>query len=88
MIQLSSSKYRVRNTEYQIDRKAYCYFLDDPIQSVCSLVKKTTYDGYPLKVEYFLTERGKKIFEAISIMQHVGIEIMQEDNKTKSGKEE
>ncbi len=24
------------------------------------LVDKKTYEGYPLKVEYFLTERGKK----------------------------
>lgn len=44
-------------------------------------IGKNTYEGYPLKVEYFLTERGNKIFEAITIMQNVGIEIMKEDNK-------
>ncbi|WP_455717140.1 winged helix-turn-helix transcriptional regulator [Anaerosporobacter sp.] len=44
-------------------------------------VDKITFDGYPLKVEYFLTERGKKIFEAITIMQDVGIEIMLDDNR-------
>lgn len=45
------------------------------------IVGKNTFEGYPLKVEYFLTERGKKIFEAVSIMQSVGIEIMLEDNR-------
>ena len=42
---------------------------------------KNTFEGYPLEVEYFLTERGKKIFEAVSIMQSIGIEIMLEDNR-------
>lgn len=49
--------------------------------NTCGLVGKTAYDGYPLKVDYFLTERGKKIFQAVAIMQDVGIEIMLEDNK-------
>lgn len=41
------------------------------------LVDKITYDGYPLKVEYFLTEdRGKKMLEALTIMQNIGIEFM------------
>lgn len=53
----------------------------------CSVIEKTAYDGYPLKVDYFLTERGKKIFKAILIMQDVGIEIMLEDNKTELLKE-
>lgn len=47
----------------------------------CNVVGKIKYDGYPLSVEYFLTPRGKKIFEAITIMQKVGIEIMIEDNR-------
>jgi len=44
-------------------------------------VGKIIYEGYPLKVDYFLTERGMKIFEAVSIMQSVGIEMMLEDGK-------
>lgn len=86
--QLSKSSHSLASLKKEINgisQKMLIQHLNELI--VCSLVKKTTYDGYPLKVEYFLTERGKKIFEAISIMQHVGIEIMQEDNKTKSGKE-
>ena len=43
------------------------------------IVGKHSYEGYPLKVDYFLTERGYKIFEAVSIMQAVGMEIMKEN---------
>lgn len=38
------------------------------------LVDKTVYPGYPLKVEYFLTEQGLKLLEALSVMQEIGIE--------------
>lgn len=45
------------------------------------LVSKETYTGYPLKVEYFLTEsRGTRILEALSIMQEIGIDFMIENN--------
>lgn len=47
----------------------------------CGMVLKTTFDGYPLKVKYSLTERGKKMLEAICIMQGIGIEMMLEDNR-------
>ncbi len=46
------------------------------------LVEKKSYEGYPLKVEYFLTERGKKISQAVHIMQEVGIEYMVEQGLT------
>ncbi len=37
------------------------------------LVDKIKYEGYPLRVEYFLTkDRGEKIIEALEIMQEVG----------------
>lgn len=45
------------------------------------LVDKKVYEGYPLRVEYFLTEdRGKKIMEALTIMQAIGIDFMLENN--------
>lgn len=47
----------------------------------CGVVSKTVSEGYPLKSAYSLTERGNKIFEAVSIMQSVGIEMMIEDNR-------
>lgn len=41
------------------------------------LVDKKVFSGYPLHVEYFLTEvRGKQMLEALSIMQTVGIGFM------------
>lgn len=45
------------------------------------MIGKTINDSYLLKSNYFLTKRGKKIFEAVSIMQDVGIEMMIEDHR-------
>lgn len=40
-------------------------------------VDKKVYQGYPLKVEYFLTEDlGKRILQAIVIMQEIGNDII------------
>ena len=47
--------------------------------TLCGMVEKHSYDGYPLHVDYSLTRRGRKMLEAIEIMQSIGIEIMQED---------
>lgn len=50
---------------------------------VHEIVHKKTYEGYPLKVEYFLTESyGLEILEAINIMQKVGIKIMVSEGNT------
>ena len=44
------------------------------------LVEKKSYDGYPLKVEYSITERrGRKMIEAVDIMQMVGVDYMLEN---------
>lgn len=43
------------------------------------MIAKQSFEGYPLKVEYSLTERGKKLLEAVTIMQGVGIELMKEN---------
>ena len=40
------------------------------------LIDKKMYDGYPLKVEYFLTRQGEKMLSAIKIMQEIGIDYM------------
>lgn len=46
------------------------------------LVDKKKYDGYPLKVEYFLTkDTGVKIVEALEIMQEVGLEYINKDKQ-------
>ncbi len=43
------------------------------------LITKQSFEGYPLKVEYSLTERGQKLLEAIIIMQDIGIDLMKEN---------
>lgn len=43
------------------------------------MVHKKSFEVYPLKVEYSLTKRGRKILEALTIMQRIGIEIMIEN---------
>lgn len=41
------------------------------------LVDKITYDGYPLRVEYFLTKDCEEtMLQALSIMQNIGIQFM------------
>lgn len=43
------------------------------------LVDKIQYEGYPLRVAYFLTEhRGEKVVKALEIMQEVGKEYLEE----------
>ncbi len=40
-------------------------------------VEKKTFAGYPLRVEYSLTEgQGTRILEALRIMQHIGIDLL------------
>ncbi len=46
-----------------------------------SMVYKKQFEGYPLRVEYSLTERGERMLEVVMMMQQVGIEIMREDGK-------
>lgn len=43
------------------------------------MVEKKTYDGYPLRTEYSLNERGFKMLEAITIMQEIGVDLMKEN---------
>lgn len=45
------------------------------------MVQKEQYEGYPLKVEYALTDKGKRMVRIIAAMQEVGIELMMEDGK-------
>lgn len=46
------------------------------------IINKLSSEGYPLHVEYFLTNRGIKILEAINIMQSVGVEYMIEHEQS------
>ena len=71
---LSALKKSIRG----ISQKMLVQHLNELLE--CGVIGKLTNDGYPLKSEYFLTERGKRIFGAISIMQSIGIEMMLEDD--------
>jgi DNA-binding HxlR family transcriptional regulator len=42
------------------------------------LVNKKCYEGYPLHVEYSLTDRGTQLLEAVLIMQKIGVAYMVE----------
>lgn len=46
------------------------------------LIDKKVYKGFPLKVEYFLTKRWRKMLSAIMIMQELRIEYMVEYGMT------
>ena len=72
---LSALKKSIRG----ISQKMLVQHLNELLE--CGVIGKLTNDGYPLKSEYFLTERGKRIFGAISIMQSNGIEMMLEDDR-------
>ena len=50
-------------------------------------VEKKTYEGYPLRVEYFLTEdMGMQMLEAIKITQRIGIDYMKKHGMYFNGK--
>ena len=46
------------------------------------IVDKTSFVGYPFHVEYFLTDRGTKLLEAVLIMQEIGVAYMIEHGQT------
>jgi len=46
--------------------------------SEAGMAEKRTAEGYPLKTQYTLTKRGKRMLEAITIMQEIGAEMMAE----------
>lgn len=47
------------------------------------IVAKHTYEGYPLRVEYYLTEeRGLKMLSAVLIMQRIGVDYLVEHGMT------
>lgn len=46
------------------------------------LIGKTSGEGYPLQVAYWLTDRGMRLLDAVRIMQDVGIAYMVECGQT------
>lgn len=62
-----------------ISQKMLVQHLNDLI--TYGIVQKKLSDHYPLLSDYSLTDRGRKLFEAVCIMQSVGIDMMIEDGK-------
>lgn len=75
----NSSLAELKRSIVGISQKMLIQHLNELLE--CGVIGKEVSAGYPLKSEYYLTERGAKIFEAISIMQSIGIEMMIEDNR-------
>lgn len=42
------------------------------------LIRKKVHDGYPLRVEYYLSDTGTQLLKALEIMQNIGIELLQD----------
>lgn len=59
-----------------INQKMLIQHLNELIE--CKMVDKKVYEGYPLKVEYFLTSLGREILHALEIFQNIGIKHYQE----------
>lgn len=74
-----SSLSQLERTIEGISQKMLLEHLKDLIEF--EFIEKKTFEGYPLKVEYRLTEnRGQKIIQALEIMQTMGVEYMKEND--------
>lgn len=62
-----------------INQKMLIQHLNELID--CGIVDKIVYDGYPKKVEYFLTERGFKLIDPLDKLQRIGITFLKEEGK-------
>lgn len=51
------------------------------------IIDKKVYEGYPLRVAYYLKEDGLKMLEALKIMQEIGIHYMMEHDMVEELKE-
>lgn len=45
------------------------------------IINKTSKEGYPLRAEYALTDRGVQLLEAVLIMQDIGVSYMLEQGQ-------
>jgi DNA-binding HxlR family transcriptional regulator len=59
---------------YGINQKMLIEHLGELVE--CGLVHKKVYDGYPLKVEYCLTEIGQQFIQGLAIFQKIGEDIL------------
>ena len=62
-----------------INQKMLTQHLNELMQ--CNIVDKITYEGYPLKVKYFLTEFGFRLIEPLDMLQRIGIVVLNKEGK-------
>jgi len=81
IFQLRNGKVTLANLERQIEGISQKMLMEQLKELTdFKIVERTCHEGYPLKVEYNLTEdRGMKMLLAVYIMQDVGIEYMKEN---------
>lgn len=65
---------------YGINQKMLIEHLNELLE--CGLVSKKAYDGYPLKVEYCLTEFGQQFLKGLEIFQKIGEDILSTANQS------
>ena len=83
IFQLKNGKTSLSKLEHDIEGISQKMLIEQLNElRIFGMVDKISSDGYPLKVEYFLTDRGEKVLEAVVIMQEVGIEYMVEHGMT------
>ncbi|GMA97715.1 helix-turn-helix domain-containing protein [Pelosinus sp. IPA-1] len=72
-LRLGKQQLSTLNKDIQgINQKMLIQHLSELIE--CGIVEKITYLGYPLKVEYFLTEIGFKFLGGLEVFQEIGQE--------------
>jgi DNA-binding HxlR family transcriptional regulator len=75
----------LKKTRTKLTNKILTFSLYEP-EEVCFLLR-TVYAVVPPKVEYSLTERGKRCIPVISIMRNYGFELMKEFGVDVSGED-
>lgn len=75
----ASSLSNLQNDIVGIGQKMLLQHLEE--LSDFGMVQKEKHEGYPLKVKYSLTGKGKRMLSVIVTMQEIGIELMKEDGK-------
>ncbi len=69
----------LQNSIVGIGQKMLLQHLDELM--AFGMVQKKKYEGYPLRAEYSLTEKGSRMLNVVAAMQEIGIELMKEDGK-------
>ena len=69
----------LQNSIVGIGQKMLLQHLDE--LKTFGMVQKKKYEGYPLRVNYSLAEKRKRMLNVVVAMQEIGIELMKEDGK-------